>query len=189
METKKTVQISFIILLIVIIIALILGIVASFKPELLISRSFPLYTSKPWDDFLTSNPMIGNYILIKERVVGGLGLAACLCGLFVLFNTFRKVVKWTWYCMLVFTMIIWGTVLIESITFKNSLVIFVAVVGLVLAAIGLIISTKAFLLTRRNNENDASSFYFCKTAYNGIPFFLMRDFQYGEMFIPPKFNL
>jgi hypothetical protein len=149
MGTKKTVQISFIIFLIVIIIAIILGVVAAFKPGLLISKSFPLYTGKPWNDFLTGNPMIGNYILIKERVVGGLGLAACLCGLFVLLQAFRKVEKWTWYCLLAFTMIVWGTVLVESVTFKNLPVTIVAVAGLVLAAIGFIISGKTFLAVRK----------------------------------------
>jgi hypothetical protein len=149
METKKSVKISFVILLILTIIALILGIVAAFMPELLISRSFPLYTGKPWNDFLTGNPMMGNYILIKERMVGGQGFAACLCGLFVLFNAYRKVEKWAWYCLLVFTMIGWGTILIESITFNNSPIIIVAVVGLVLVAIGLIMSARTFLTDKK----------------------------------------
>jgi CHASE2 domain-containing sensor protein len=149
METKKIVQISFLILLIVTILELIIGIVVTFMPELLISRSFPLYTDKPWNDFLTGNPMTGNYILIKERMIGVQVLATCMCGLFVILNAFRKVEKWVWYCLLVFTVIGWGSMLIEGITFNNSPVIIVSVVGLVLVTTGLIISAKTFLTDKK----------------------------------------
>jgi hypothetical protein len=149
METKKIVQISFLILLIVTILELIIGIVVTFMPELLISRSFPLYTDKPWNDFLTGNPMTGSYILIKERMIGVQVLAACMCGLFVILNAFRKVEKWVWYCLLVFTVIGWGSMLIEGITFNNSPVIIVSVVGLVLVTTGLIISAKTFLTNKK----------------------------------------
>jgi hypothetical protein len=149
METKKTVQVSFVILLIMTVIALILVVIAALMPELLISRSFPLYTGQPWNDFITGNPMIANYILIKERMIGGLGLAACLCGLFVLFNAFRKVEKWSWYCLLVFQLVAWGTVLIESIIFNNFHIIIVAIIGLLLVAIGLSISARIFLCNRK----------------------------------------
>jgi hypothetical protein len=149
METKKSVQISFIILLIVTILELIIGIVVTFIPELLISRSFPLYTDKPWNDFLSGNLLAGNYILIKERMIGVQVLAVCLCGLFVIFNAFRKVEKWVWYCLLVFTVIGWGSMLIEGITFTNPPVIMVAVIGLVLVAIGLIMSARTFLTNKK----------------------------------------
>jgi hypothetical protein len=46
-------------------------------------------------------------------------------------------------------MIGWGTILIESITFNNSPIIIVAVVGLVLVAIGLIMSARTFLTDKK----------------------------------------
>jgi hypothetical protein len=149
METKKSVQISFVILLITICIALVVGIVAAFIPELLISRSFPLYTDKPWNDFLTGDQMAGNYILIKERMMGTQWLAASLGGIFVLFAAFKKVEKWSWYCILALTIIGWGSALIEGITFNNPPVIMVAVIGLVLVAIGLIMSASTFLTNKK----------------------------------------
>jgi len=149
METKKSVQISFVILLIATVISLIVGIVAAFTPELLISRSFPLYTDRPWTDFLTVNPTEGNYILIKERMMGAQWIAASLSGIFVLFAAFRKVEKWAWYCILVLTIIGWGSALIEGITFNNPPVIIIAVVGLVLVAIGIIMSASVFLTDKK----------------------------------------
>jgi len=44
METKKTVQTSLLILLIMLIIGFIYGFFTMFLPEVLVSRSYPLYT-------------------------------------------------------------------------------------------------------------------------------------------------
>lgn len=145
METNKAVKISFVILLIAIVIALIIGMVATFLPELLISRSFPLYTDKPWEDFISGNPMAGNYILIKERMMGVQIIAASIVGIFILFKAFRKKEEWTWYCMLVAIVIVFGSALIEGITFNNPPVIIISVSGLVLGATGSIISARTFL--------------------------------------------
>jgi hypothetical protein len=82
-------------------------------------------------------------------MIGVQVLAVCLCGLFVIFNAFRKVEKWVWYCLLVFTVIGWGSMLIEGITFTNPPVIMVAVIGLVLVAIGLIMSARTFLTNKK----------------------------------------
>ena len=145
METKKTVQIPFVILLIAIVIALVVGIVATFMPEFLISRSFPLYTDKAWDEFITGNPLAGNYVLIKERMMGVQVLAAFIGVIFVLYAAYRKVEKWAWYCILLVTVIVFGSALIEGITFNNPPVIIISVIGLVLVATGSIISARTFL--------------------------------------------
>jgi hypothetical protein len=145
METKKTIQIPFVILLIAIVIALLVGIVATFMPELLISRSFPLYTDNSWDDFIMGNPLAGNYVLIKERMMGVQVLAASIGGIFILFTAYRKVEKWAWYCILLVTVIVFGSALIEGMTFNNPPVIIISLIGLVLVATGSIISARTFL--------------------------------------------
>ena len=145
METKKTIQIPFVILLIAIVIALLVGIVATFMPELLISRSFPLYTNNSWNDFIKGNPLAGNYVLIKERMMGVQVLAASIGGIFILFTAYRKVEKWAWYCILLVTVIVFGSALIEGMTFNNPPVIIISLIGLVLVATGSIISARTFL--------------------------------------------
>jgi hypothetical protein len=145
MEIKETAKISFIILMITMIMALIVGIVATFLPDILISRSFPLYTGQQWNDLLSSNSVVGNYILIKERMMGAAWLAASICGLFVLFAGFRKAEKWAWYCVLILILIAWGAAIIEGIVFNNTPVIVIAVVALLLASTGLIMSARALI--------------------------------------------
>lgn len=150
METKKSIQVSFVILLIMTFIALIYAVVTTIQPALLVSRSFPLYTGEPWDEFLNASPKLAHYMLILERMAGGLGITASIGGLIVLLTTFRKVEKWAWYFILAIGVIGWGNNLVANILFKNTPIIIIIVVGLVLIAAGLIISANAFLCEKKN---------------------------------------
>ena len=145
METKKTVQTSLIILLIMLIIGFIYGFFTMFLPEVLVSRSYPLYTGLSWTDFKITDPVLANYILIMLRFTGGGALACALGAGIVLFTAYRKVEKWAWYFMLVVSIIVWGNTLIGNIAYKNPVTITICVVGLLLVAIALIISARAFL--------------------------------------------
>ena len=149
METKKIVQISFVILLIMTFVALIYAVITTVSPESLVSRSFPLYTGQPWNDFLTKSPTLANYMIILEREAGGLGIAVSLGGVFVLLTAFRKVEKWAWYYILVVSIIGWVNILIANILFKNSLIIVIVVIGLLLVVVGLIMSARVFLTNKK----------------------------------------
>lgn len=149
METKKIVQISFIILLVMTFVALIYAVITAVSPESLVSRSFPLYTGQPWNDFLTQSPTLANYMIILEREAGGLGIAVSLGGVFVLLTAFRKVKKWAWYYILVVSIIGWVNLLIANIIFKNSLIIVIIVIGLLLVVVGLIMSARVFLTNKK----------------------------------------
>lgn len=149
METKKIVQISFVILLVMTFVALIYAVITTVSPESLVSRSFPLYTGQPWNDFLTQNPTLANYMIILEREAGGLGIAVSLGGVFVLLTAFRKVEKWAWYYILVVSIIGWVNLLIANIIFKNSLIIVIIGIGLLLVVVGLIMSASVFLTNKK----------------------------------------
>jgi hypothetical protein len=149
METKKIVQISFVILLVMTFVALIYAVITVVSPESLVSRSFPLYTGQPWNDYLTQSPTLANYMIILEREAGGLGIAVSLGGVFVLLTAFRKVEKWAWYYILVVSIIGWVNLLIANIIFKNSLIIVIIVIGLLLVVVGLIMSARVFLTNKK----------------------------------------
>ena len=149
METKKIVQISFVILLVMTFVALIYAVITTVSPESLVSRSFPLYTGQSWNDFLTQSPTLANYMIILEREAGGLGIAVSLGGVLVLLTAFRKVEKWAWYYILVVSIIGWVNLLIANIIFKNSLIIVIIVTGLLLVVVGLIMSARVFLTDKK----------------------------------------
>ncbi len=151
MESKKSVQISYVILMIMMIIALIYALAATIQPELLVSRSFPLYTGQSWNDFLSSSPILAKYMLILERMAGGLGIALSIGGLIVLLTVYRKVIRWAWYYVLVVGVLGWVNNLIANIMCKNSLIVIIILVGLALIAIGLIIPSKTFLCEKNDN--------------------------------------
>jgi len=145
METKKSIQISFIILLIMTILAFVYGLLAMIKPDFFVARSFQLYTEQSWNDYLGASPILANYMLILERMAGGLGVATSIGGLFVLLTVFKKVEKWSWFYIAVVSIIGWGNILVANIAFKNPATITIIIIGLVLLVIGLIIPAKDFL--------------------------------------------
>ena len=148
METKKSIQISFIILLIMMILAFIYGLLAVIKPDLFVANSFQLYTEQSWNDYLVASPVLANYMLILERMAAGNGFATSIGGLFVLLTVFKKVEKWAWFYIAVVSIIAWGNILVANMAFNNPVTITIIILCLVLLVIGLIISAKDFLSKR-----------------------------------------
>ena len=145
METKKSIQISFIILLIMTVLAFVYGLLGVIKPDFFVARSFQLYTEQSWNDYLGASPTLANYILILERMAAGNGIAVSIAGLFVLLTAFKKVEKWAWFYIATVSIIGWGNVLVANIAFNNPITITIIITGLALLVIGLIIAAKDFL--------------------------------------------
>jgi hypothetical protein len=144
-EVKKSVKISFVIILIMMILALVYAFMATFMPQVIVARSFQGYTGQSFAEYAVSNPAVAGYILVLERMAGGVGLALVLGALIVLMTAFRKTEKWAWFFVLVTALIAWVNNLVANMAFKNSMTITIIVIGLILLALGLIISAKEFL--------------------------------------------
>jgi hypothetical protein len=144
-EVKKSVKISFVIILIMMILALVYAFMATFTPQVIVMRSFQGYTGQSFAEYAATNPTVAGYILVLERMAGGVGLALVLGALIVLFAAFKKAPKWAWFFVLVTALIAWVNNLIANIAFKNSMTITIIVIGLALLAVGLIIPAKEFL--------------------------------------------
>jgi len=144
METKKSIQVSFVILWIMMIIALIYGLTGFIKPELLVARSFQLYTGQSYSTYLAESPKLANYLLILERMATGLGMVVALGAIIVLLTSFKKGPKWAWFYILICGILGWGNTLFANITLNNPLLITVNIIGIVLVLIGLIIPVKDF---------------------------------------------
>lgn len=93
METKKSIQVSFVILMIMMIIALMYGLTGFIKPDLFVARSFQQYTGQSYANYSAESPKLANYILILERMAAGLGVVVALGALIVLLTSFKKVTK------------------------------------------------------------------------------------------------
>lgn len=143
-DVKKPVKISFVILLIMMILALIYGLMALFTPQIIIMRSFQGFIGTSWAEFAAANQAVAGYILVLERMAGGLGLAAVLGGLIVLFVAFRKAEKWAWFYILIISLIAWVNNLVANIICKNAMTTWIIIIGLVLLAVGLVIPIKVF---------------------------------------------
>ena len=106
-EVKKSVKISFVIILIMMILALIYALMAMFTPQLIIMRSFQGYTGQSFAEYAVSNPEVAGFILVLERMAGGIGLALVLGALIVLMTAFKRAEKWAWFFVLVTALIAW----------------------------------------------------------------------------------
>ncbi len=144
-EAKKSVKISFVILLIMLILALIYAIITTFMPQVIVMRSFQGYTGQSWLEFADLDPTLAGYMLNLERMAGGLGLALSLGALMVLMTAYKKTERWAWFYILVVGVIGWVNNLIANVIFKNPVTTTIIIIGLVLIFIGLIIPAKEFL--------------------------------------------
>ncbi len=145
MESSKSIKISFIILMIESILALLYGMVAFVLPEVVTSVSYFTYTGQTWDSLIAEHTEIASYIMILEGAAGGLGFALILANLFVLITAFRKGEKWSWFFVLVVSLIGWGVDLITNMLFKNTFSVVVIGCGMLLLVAAMVVSAKAFL--------------------------------------------
>lgn len=145
METKKSNQVSLVILMIMMIIALMYALTGFIKPDLLVARSFQQYTGQSYSNYSAESPELANYMLILERMAAGLGVVVALGALIVLFTAFRQGLKWAWFYILICGILGWGDTLFANVTMNNPLLIAVNIIGIVLIVIGLIIPAKDFL--------------------------------------------
>jgi hypothetical protein len=143
-DAKKPNKISFIILLIMMILALIYGLMALVTPQIIIVRSFQGFIGMSWAEFAAANQSVAGYIMVLERMAGGLGVAAVVGGLIVLFAAFRKSEKWAWFYILIISLIAWVNNLVANIICKNAMTTWIIIIGLVLLAVGLVIPIKDF---------------------------------------------
>lgn len=144
-EVKKSVKISFVIILIMMILALVYAFMATFMPQVIVMRSFQGFTGQSFAEYAAANPAVAGYILVLERMAGGVGLALVLGGLIVLMTAFKKAEKYAWFFVLVTALIAWVNNLVANIAFKNSMNVTIIVIGIILLAIGLLIPAKDFL--------------------------------------------
>jgi hypothetical protein len=175
-ETKRSVKISVVILLIVSILGLAYGLNTVLAPE------YPWISIRGGfsnQQLRHLSPLFGidlagasYYTDTLERMVGGLCLALTAGALIVLFTAYRKAEKWAWYYMLGVSVIGWVNTLIlywwytiPSLkppiihyrgeppilhAFKNPATNPVIIVGLILTVIGLLIPVKDFF--RKNTQ-------------------------------------
>lgn len=172
-KARKSVNISSVILLIVLVLGLVYGlntVLAPRYPGIKLRGGFSnqqprhLYPSSGID--LTGGSF---YIDALEKMVGGLCLALTVGTLIVLFTAYRKAEKWAWYYMLGVSVIGWVNTLHllywHSIPWRRPVIVYysrweepsllhafnnpatnpIVIIGFILTVIGILIPVKEFL--------------------------------------------
>lgn len=144
-EEKKSIKISSIILLIMLIYAAVYSLLVIIIPDIFEARIFPGYTGQTWSDLVASSPKLAIYHRASSRLAGGFALSAVIAGFFVLLTAFKRGEKWSWYCILFVSLVAWINALIFGICGKEPISITMDAVGFVLSVVGIVIPAKAIL--------------------------------------------
>ncbi len=145
METKNTIQVSFVILLILMIIALGLEVFIAFFFERFVSQPGNLFYGEQVDLFIyNSHALENHYIRVLAGFASRYGIAACLACLMILVLAFRKGRKWAWSGVLIISLFVWGSVLIENIPIHNAIIFTIGLLGLLIVMAALMFSAREF---------------------------------------------
>ncbi len=90
------------------------------------------------------NPAVTKAILDVVRHLGALGLAANIAALFILFNGFKKGLRWGWWGFFVTGFIGWGYGLVRFIINGDTKNLIGQLIGIVLFLVGILLPIKIF---------------------------------------------
>jgi len=90
------------------------------------------------------NPAVTKAIYDVVRHLGALGLAANIAALFILFNGFKKGLRWGWWGFFITAFIGWGYGLVRFIINGDTKNLIGQLIGIVLFLVGILLPIKIF---------------------------------------------
>lgn len=141
----KTLQASWILLVIVMAVHIIAGLISLFFPQLFIEGKFHLMTGQQWSDFMVSSPQVSSYIYILSSAEGLFVFTSGIATLFIILFAYRKGEKWAWYILLILTTIGHAGSIRENLYVGDVQIVIVDIIMLVIAYGALAITSKSIL--------------------------------------------
>jgi hypothetical protein len=83
-------------------------------------------------------------ILVQTRHIGVMALGSTIACLFILYAGFAKKERWSWYCLLVVGLIVWGYGFVVQAAEGDILNMVMHGIGILLLAFGLTLPIKSF---------------------------------------------
>jgi len=127
------------------IYTIVLGLIWVFGTAAMMAPGFTSSTGQAWSDFVAGNPKAAGYLIMTGRLSASFGLAIGILIVFVVWNSYRKAQKWSWYASLIVGVIAWGSVLADQIAARSPMGIVFMMIGIILFLIGLVVPAKAIL--------------------------------------------
>ena len=141
METRAA-RISFKIMMVPPVFALLLGFLLVIFPQISIARNYQLFTGQPWADFIASDAKVGEFISMLNMLIGVQIITFAILAIAITVTAYRRGEKWSWYILLfVYTLNVGSGILWEASTnclvplVMYAIILIVAYVGLAISAI------------------------------------------------------
>jgi hypothetical protein len=125
------------ILLIVVLFGVIYCLVLIVSPQIVSGNSLKASDAQ-------QTPALVNALYDVVRHQGALGLAANIAALFILFNGFKKGLKWGWWGFFLTGIVGWGYGLVRFILNGDTMNLIGTIIGFVLMLIGILLPMKVF---------------------------------------------
>ena len=122
-----------------------IGLLMIFLAKTMFVPTFTSFTAQSWSDFLVANPKPAELFIITERALGAMVLSAGLFIALVASESYRKAEKWSWYTLLIISILGWGTWLAYHISAGDLKGLVAVYIGIVLFVIGIALPARAIL--------------------------------------------
>lgn len=148
MQQAPSIKIGWKVMLVMGIYLAALGVFLVAAPQVAFKEEFGAFTGKSWTDFISGNPKSFQLFLMLVKFIGAhvLSIAALIIGITMV--AYRKGEKWSWYTLLISSIIGWG----GALTYHTIIGIpealiggLVTIIGTVLFVIAIALPAKAIL--------------------------------------------
>ena len=141
----RSVKISWKIMMVPPIFALLLGLSLTVVPGISVAQNFQSFMGQPWADFVTSNAKLGTFLSMLIQLIGVQVIVIGIMSIAITLTAYRRGERWSWYILLVGNTLAFGSGLVwEAATDVIRPLVMYAIMLLV-AYVGLAISAKAIL--------------------------------------------
>ena len=142
---SKSLKIGWIVLFIMGLFTVYIGVMMAFATQYIFVPNFEAFTTKAWTDLATDYPKTAEMFIMMVKLLGAVLLASAILILFMVWNSYRKAHRWSWYALLFASALGWGSGLVYHIVIGYAMVTVMMIIGVILFVIGIVVPAKAIL--------------------------------------------
>jgi len=142
---SRSLKIGWVVLFIMGFFMVYMGVMLVFATQSLFIPNFEAFTAKAWADLSTDYPKAAEMFIMMGRLLGAMLLGSAVFVLFMVWNSYRKAHKWSWYALLFADVLGWGSALTYHIVIGYAVPTVMMIIGIILFVIGIAVPAKAIL--------------------------------------------
>lgn len=142
---SKSLKIGWVVLFIMGFFMVYIGVMMAFATQYIFVPNFEAFTTKAWTDLATDYPKTAEMFIMNARLLGAVLLGTAILILFMVWNSYRKAQKWSWYALFFANILGWGSGLVYHIVIGYAMATVMMIIGIILFVIGIAVPANAIL--------------------------------------------